>query len=101
MPTVEMTLYGICFEWDSDKENLVIHEHKISFTEACSVFTDDNEITFVDNRFDDGEQRFITIGMSSQARLIVVSWTQRQNKYRLITAFKGEKKHEKLYNRIR
>ncbi len=99
MPTITMTLYGIEFEWDSDKELLVANEHNIYFSEACSVFTDNNEVTFIDNRFDDGEQRFITIGMSNQARLLVVSWTQRGTKYRLITAIKAEKKHEKHYNR--
>ncbi len=99
MPTVNITSYGIHFEWDSDKELLVANQHKISFSEACSVFADENEVTFVDNRFDDGEQRFITIGMSNQARLLVVSWTQRGIKYRLITAIKAEKKHERYYNR--
>lgn len=99
MPTVNMTLYGIFFEWDSDKELLVTQKHNITFSEACSVFIDDNEVTFVDNRFDDNEQRFITIGMSNQARLLVVSWTQRGMNYRLITAIKAEKKHERHYNR--
>ncbi len=99
MPTVEMTLHGIHFEWDSDKEFLVANKHGISFSEACSVFADVNEVTFEDNRFDDGEQRFITIGMSNQARLLVVSWTQRDVRYRLITAIKAEKKHERHYNR--
>lgn len=99
MPTIEISLYGIEFEWDSDKELLVLSEHNISFAEACSVFTDDNEVTFMDNRFDDGEQRYITIGMSNQARLLTIGWTQRANKYRLITAIKAEKKHEKYYNR--
>lgn len=98
MPTVEMMLYGIQFEWHDGKAELVFEEHNLTFAEACSVFFDDNEVTFADNRFDDSEQRFITIGMSNQARLLVVSWTQRENKYRLITAMKAEKKHEKYYN---
>lgn len=99
MPTIEISLYGIEFEWDSDKQLLVLNEHNISFAEACSVFTDDHEITFMDNRFDDGEQRYITIGMSNQARLLTIGWTERDAKYRLITVIKAEKKHERLYNR--
>ena len=75
MPTVEITLYGMQFEWDDDKQILVIEGHNIDFIEACSVFFDDNEVTFADNRFEDGEQRFITIGMSNQARLLVVGWS--------------------------
>lgn len=75
MPTVEITLYGMQFEWDDDKQILVIEGHNIDFIEACLVFFDDNEVTFADNRFEDGEQRFITIGMSNQARLLVVGWS--------------------------
>lgn len=98
MPTLEMTLFGIAFEWDSDKEKLVQQQHKISFAECCSVFLDINYVTIPDGRFDDDEQRFLTIGMSNQARLLVVAWTQRNKNIRLITAIKAERYHEQRYN---
>ena len=97
MPTVKYQFMGLEFEWDSDKAQLVWLEHQITFQEACSVFLDDNEITLIDERFDDDEQRFITIGFSENARLLVVAWTQRDETIRLITAIKAEKKHERRY----
>lgn len=101
MPTVEYELNGLWFEWDDNKELLVISDHQILFTEACSVFFDDNELTYDDTRFDYSEQRFITIGFSNQARLLTIGWTLRDDKIRLITAIKAESKHERLYQRRR
>lgn len=101
MPTVEYELNGLWFEWDDNKELLVVSDHQILFIEACSVFFDDNELTYDDTRFDYSEQRFITIGFSNQARLLTIGWTLRDDKIRLITAIKAEGKHERLYQRRR
>lgn len=85
------------FEWDEDKAVKVLKNHKLTFAEVCTVFFDVNEVTMNDNRFDYPEQRYITIGMSNKARLLVVAWTQRGERIRLITAIKAEKKHEQRY----
>lgn len=101
MPTVEFELNGLKFEWDDDKQELVVTDHQILFTEACSVFFDENELTYDDTRYDYSEQRFITIGFSNQARLLTIGWTLRGDNIRLITAIKAEGKHERLYQRRR
>ncbi|WP_202914454.1 BrnT family toxin [Streptococcus sp. S784/96/1] len=54
--------------------------------EVASVFFDDCSIDKDDFASHD-EQRTLTIGMSNQARLLVVVWTQRENMIRIITAF--------------
>ena len=101
MPTTDYELNGLKFEWDSTKETKVQQDHQIHFAEACTVFFDENELTYEDTRFDDNEQRFITIGMSNKARLLMVAWTLRDDNIRLITAIKAEKSHERLYQRGR
>lgn len=98
MPTIEFELFGIFFEWDTDKEKLLLQQRNISFEECCSVFYDDYNHTIVDGRFEDDEQRYITIGLSNRARLLSVAWTQRGKNIRLITAVKAEKYHERQYN---
>lgn len=60
-------------------------------------FFDIYEITYADSRFD--EMRYVTIGMSDLARLLVIAWTQRNENIRLITAMKAEKSHEQRYRR--
>lgn len=101
MPTVEFVLFDMVFEWDSDKERLVTSQHKITMQEAGSVFADVNAVTLVDERFEDSEQRYVIIGMSNQARLLVVAWTPRGENIRLITAVKAGKRYANVYERRR
>ncbi|MFW2177761.1 MULTISPECIES: BrnT family toxin [unclassified Moraxella] len=96
MPTIEQTINGIIFEWDTDKYELVLNNHGVQFEEAISVFFDPNELSYEDTRGYE-EVRYITIGMSHQGRLLFVSWTQRATNIRLITAFKAEKSHQRSY----
>ena len=62
MQTVVYELNGLHFEWDDDKAELVDSIRQIQFTEVCTVFFDENELTYEDTRFDYDEQRFITVG---------------------------------------
>lgn len=98
MPLVKSVLDGIEFEWDSAKDELVQREHNVTFEECCSIFLDFSHVTIPDVRFDDGEQRYITIGISNHARLVVVAWTQRGDCVRLISGRKADKKYEQRYN---
>lgn len=90
---------GLCFEWDSDKAKLVSDEHKVTFNEALTVLFDDNAITDEDTRDYAGEIRYITVGISNQARLLSVVWTTRDNCYRLITAMKANNQAVQYYTR--
>ena len=54
-----------------------------------------------DKRENYGEQRFVSVGMSKQNRILQVVWTQRETKIRLISAFKSDKKQRKSYEKQR
>jgi uncharacterized DUF497 family protein len=86
------------FEWDPKKAKLNLRKHKVSFEEAVTVFYDPLSATFDDTNHSFGEQRFITIGFSSQGRLLVVSHTERGTVLRIISARLAtaheRKKHE-------
>mgnify|MGYP002655605397 CR=1 FL=1 len=98
MPTVKKIFDGNIVEWDSEKSELVIKEHGVSFEEALTVLLYDfNSVTNEDIREYDGEQRYITIGVSNQARLLCVVWTLREVRYRIITARKANKHEQKGY----
>lgn len=87
------------FEWDPDKAKSNIRKHKVSFEEAVTVFYDPLSATFDDADHSVGEQRWITVGFSSQGRLLVVSPTERGAMLRVISARRAtaheRKKHEK------
>jgi len=85
-------------EWDPKKAKLNLRKHKVPFEEAVTVFYDPLSATFDDTNHSFGEQRFITIGFSSQGRLLVVSHTERGIALRIISARRAtaheRKKHE-------
>lgn len=98
MPTIKKTFGGVIFEWDNDKELLNIKNHDVTFDEALSVLLcDDFAQTNEDIRDYNGEQRFITLGMSNLGRLLYVVWTQRDVHYRMISARKANKHEQKGY----
>jgi uncharacterized DUF497 family protein len=66
------------FEWDPEKARQNVKKHGISFDEAATVFYDPLAATFSDPDHSVGESRFITIGFSSQHRLLVVAHTERR-----------------------
>jgi len=86
------------FEWDKDKERRNIRKHAISFDEAVTVFYDPLSATFADTDHSIVEDRFITVGYSSQGRLFVVSHTERGDAIRIINArpatISERKRHE-------
>ena len=86
------------FEWDPKKARLNLRKHRVSFEEAVTVFYDPLSATFDDADHSAAEQRFITVGFSSQGRLLVVSHTDRGSALRIISARRAtaheRKKHE-------
>lgn len=84
------------FEWDSAKAERNLKEHGVSFEEATTVFRDMLSITIADPDHSDSENRFIDLGMSYRGRLIVVCYTEREEKIRIISArpaTRGERKN--------
>ena len=61
------------FEWDENKNALNKTKHGVSFEEAQSVFKDPLHISKLDYRFSYFEERWITIGTTSNLELLVVA----------------------------
>ncbi|MCL2224564.1 MAG: BrnT family toxin [Defluviitaleaceae bacterium] len=88
------------FEWDDAKNEYNIQEHSVAFKEAATVFKDNNAIMFDDYAHtNEAEERFIIIGRSEYQRILMVCHCYRENddKIRIITARKANKKERKLY----
>jgi uncharacterized DUF497 family protein len=74
------------FEWAADKAEANIARHKVSFDEARTVFDDPLYVDFHDPDHSDDEHRFLVVGESQQGRLLIVSYTERGDVTRLISA---------------
>lgn len=85
------------FEWDRRKAAGNAKKHGVDFAEAMSVFGDPLEVTIPDPDHSVGEQRFLSIGRSATRRLIVVAYTERAGRVRIINAREASAQERKHY----
>jgi uncharacterized DUF497 family protein len=95
---VDVKYEGIHFEWDDDKAEANVANHDgVTFLEAVTVFTDPLSVICEDNEHSVEEPRFLTIGRSSQNRILIVSYTERFDAIRIISARAAEPKESRAY----
>ena len=89
----------IRFEWDLVKNKTNREKHGVSFEEAESVFYDENALVRDDPDHSDEEDRFIILGFSSLANMLVVSHCYREQDevIRIISARKATKSERAQY----
>ncbi|NOX62633.1 MAG: BrnT family toxin [Chloroflexi bacterium] len=87
------------FEWDEAKALTNMHKHGVSFEEAITVFGDPNAITIFDEAHSAHEDRFIDIGLSISGRVLVVVYTERGQRIRLISCRKATPNERRQYER--
>jgi uncharacterized protein len=86
------------FDWDAAKERSNFRKHRVTFAEAQTVFDDDVARIEDDPDHSVGEHREVIIGYSRQGRLLVVSFVEREETLRIISArpvdARERKRHE-------
>ena len=87
------------FEWDLEKSIINLDKHGISFQDATTVFRDPLSYTFYDPDHSDDELRFLTFGLASSGKLILVSHTERENSIRIISARELNKQERKFFKK--
>ncbi|HEX9368557.1 MAG TPA: BrnT family toxin [Vicinamibacterales bacterium] len=87
------------FEWDERKNARNQRKHGISFEEAETVFLDDMALLLDDPEHSGREDRFILLGLSVAARVLVVChcYLASGNVVRLISARKATATERKVY----
>lgn len=86
------------FEWDGDKEQANIDKHGVDFAEAATVFGDPFEVTISDPDHSIGEYRFLSMGISSAGRVLVVSYAERSNnRIRIISVRAASHRERRQY----
>lgn len=91
----------LCFEWDDNKAKINHLKHGISFEEAILVFEDPFAVSDQD-RVENGEQRWQTIGMAGGCLLLLVAHTVRLEDesievIRIISARRVDRKERRRY----
>lgn len=85
------------FEWDENKTAKNQSKHGVSFEEAKTVFNDPFYIDFYDPDYSDDEERYLIVGKSNQKRLLIVSYTERKDLIRLISARETTRTERETY----
>lgn len=83
----------LSFEWDENKNAINQKKHKITFDEAASVFYDEEALIIDDPEHSEQEERFIILGTSKNANLLVVCHCYRSSEtvIRIISARRATK----------
>lgn len=84
-------------EWDEAKNQRNFAKHGLHFADAEEVLTGPC-VTFVDDRFDYGEQRLITLGQL-EGRIVVVAHAPRGSVTRIISMRKANRREQKIYQK--
>ena len=88
---------GLVFEWDDRKAKRNIKKHGVSFEEASTVFADPLAVTIHDPLHSDEEDRYVTLGQSQRRRLLVVVFTDRDDRIRIISARVATRRERRDY----
>ena len=86
-------------EWDARKSAANLRKHGIGFADAATVFHDDYAITIPEEGPD--EERFVTTGMDALGRVLVVVYTWREGRLRIISARAATPRERRQYERTR
>ena len=89
----------IKFEWDKPKAIANLKKHQVSFEEAKTIFFDEFGVQFFDEEHSSDEERFLLLGMSSGAKLLIVCHCEREHSavIRIISARKVTKRESAFY----
>jgi uncharacterized DUF497 family protein len=87
------------FDWDEKKNKSNRTKHGIWFEEAQTVFGDPHGRLFYDPEHSECEDRFILLGMSAAARILVVVHCHRDSNsvVRIVSARKATRKEARYY----
>jgi uncharacterized protein len=83
-------------EWDPSKARVNARKHGIEFSDAVAALEDELALTMRDP-ISDEEERWVTLGLDGFARVLVVVYTLRGERVRLISARKASARERRLY----
>jgi len=85
------------FDWDSGNIEKNLIKHGISCQEAEEIFLDIDSLHLEDTKHSSKEERFIRIGKSFLGKILIVVYTIRKNKIRIISVRDVNKKEKDRY----
>ena len=90
------------FDWDQTKASANSTKHGVTFEEARTVFFDEFAVQFFDDDHSSEEERFLLLGLSSDAKLLLVCHCEREqgDVIRIVSARKATKREAAHYRGV-
>jgi uncharacterized protein len=85
------------FEWDEIKARTNQRKHGISFLEATEAFSDEHSSSVCDPDHSHREERYLLFGVSLKGNYLVVSFTERAEAIRIISARQMTRQERNAY----
>jgi len=89
------------FEWDPRKARANRRKHGIDFADATAVFEDEQALTVADDITAVDEERFLTMGRDALGRTLIVAYTWRGDRIRLISARRATRDERRQYRGVK
>jgi uncharacterized DUF497 family protein len=86
---------AVGFEWDERKARANLRKHRVDFADAATIFNDDRAVTVAED--DPEEERYVTVGIDALGRVLVVVYTMRDERIRIISARRATKRERAEY----
>ncbi len=91
--------FSVDFEWDPRKAEANLTKHGVDFTDAVEVLFDTLALTVAEE--DSAEERFVTIGADGLNRILVVVYTWREERIRILSARRATRRERIQYEDVR
>lgn len=87
----------LTFEWDQKKAEANLKSHGVNFEDAATVFRDPLAVVHGDPDHSNEEARCLLIGHSTERHLLLVAFTDRESKIRIISARRATRRERRRY----
>ena len=88
------------YEWDPAKAMANVKKHGVDIADAVLALSDDLAVTISDPDSED-EERFVSLGMDPNGRVLVTVFTRRRDSIRIISSRKASKGERRQYEERR
>jgi len=92
---------SVQFQWDPQKAANNAQKHRVTFSEAATVFQDPLAFIFDDEGHSAEELRESIIGHSNHHRVLVVSFTEREDVIRIVSARRADREEREDYEKAK
>jgi hypothetical protein len=86
------------YDWDEEKAAANLRKHGVDFADAALALEDELALTMRD-LYSEREERFVTVGRDPLGRLLIVVYTWRGERIRLISARETTSKERRDYEK--